>query len=88
MIQAYEIDENGYIRDIHVINAEKETNHIKVQPPNGLYRAKWTGTEWVEDMTQQEIDELETDKTNNLPTTEEQLADLQDLIIEISNKLF
>lgn len=37
--------------------------------------------------TQAEI-ELEADKTNNLPSTEEQIANLQDLIIELSNTLF
>ena len=38
------------------------SNIITIRPPDGLYRAKWTGLEWVEDMTQEEINEL-----NNRP---------------------
>lgn len=63
--QIYEIDENGYIKKIHVAEFDKEGNPTEelagsiviIDPPNGLYRAKWTGTEWIEDMTQEEIDE-------------------------------
>lgn len=50
----YRIDENGYY--VEPMEATDETtltdDLVTIAPPNGLYRAKWTGTEWVEDMTQ------------------------------------
>jgi hypothetical protein len=75
--QAYEIDENGYIKEIYVVEFDEKGNPLEeltenmviIDPPQGLYRAKWTGTEWIEDMTQEEIEIL-----NNQPresTTEE-----------------
>lgn len=68
--QVYELDANGYIKERYVAEFDEEGNCIEelarniitIDPPNGLYRAKWTGTEWIEDMTQEEIDEL-----NNQP---------------------
>lgn len=32
-----------------------DTHYIDVEVPQGLYKPKWTGTEWVEGMTQEEI---------------------------------
>ncbi len=55
----YEIDEKGYIKEIYVENTENTSmNLIITDPQDGLYRPKWTGTEWIEDMSQEEIDEL------------------------------
>lgn len=81
--QVYEIGVQGYIVNIHIAEFSSEGNpmeplpesYITVDPPQGLYRAKWTGSEWVEDMTQEEIDEL-----NNVPqppTAEEKIAMLE-----------
>ena len=72
--QVYEIDEGGYLKDIHVIEEGEETSFIIKNPPQGLYRARWTGVEWVEDMTQEEIDDL-----NNQPrefTQEDYILDI------------
>jgi hypothetical protein len=64
--EVFKIDENGYIIEKHVVEFDKEGNPLEelgediitVTPPDGLYRAKWTGIEWIEDMSQEEIDEL------------------------------
>lgn len=58
--QVYKIDHQGYfIADILIQEGEEvDYDYIEIRPPNGLYRAKWTGGEWVEDMVQEEIDEL------------------------------
>jgi len=69
--QVYELDANNYIKEIKVAEFNEEGNCLKelpndvvtVSPPQGLYRARWTGTEWVEDMSQADIDAL-----NNIST--------------------
>ncbi len=88
--QVYVINENGYLQEILVKEFDEQGNYIEelaeniitVDPPQGLYKAKWTGIEWIEDMTQEEIDAL-----NNQPyePTEEQqrLTDLELAIAEI-----
>ena len=68
--QIYEIDSNGFIREVYVAEFDEEGNPLEtlpinfviVSPPNGLYRAKWNGLTWIEDMAQTEIDAL-----NNTP---------------------
>lgn len=63
-ILAYRVDENGYIVDTLVVDKDSKVDKdiIILDKPDGLHRAKWTGVEWVEDMSQEEIDAL-----NNQP---------------------
>lgn len=64
--QTYKITTDGYLTEIQVAEFDEQGNCteelpediITVDPPDGLYRTKWTGTEWIEDMTQEEIDEM------------------------------
>ena len=68
--QIYKIDKNGYAVETLVAEFDENGNCIEeltgniitIDPPNGLYRAKWTGIEWVEDMSKVDIDAL-----NNIP---------------------
>lgn len=81
--QVYEIDEYGFIAEIYVKEFDDELveNFIDVSPPNGLYRAKWNGFEWVEDMSQEEIDSI-----NNIPkppSQEDRLKAVEDTILQI-----
>ena len=76
--QVYEVDGNGYIKEIHIEDPE-QTKFIKTDPPHGLYRAKWTGAKWVEDMAQEEIDEL--NNQPRLPTQEERIDMLENIIL-------
>lgn len=50
MKQVYQIDNNGYYTKpvIIAVNEDIPDDCIEIQPPNGLYRAKWNGLEWVE----------------------------------------
>ena len=80
-MQVYKIDENGYfVKDIEIKTKEEMSNDcVEIQPPQGLYKAKWTGNEWIEDMPQEKIDEL-----NNVlkePTTDERLQMAEDTIL-------
>lgn len=70
--EVFEIDSSGYITEKYAAEFDDDGNLIEevadniiiTQPPDGLYRAKWAGSEWVEDMPQAEIDSL-----NNQPQT-------------------
>lgn len=64
--QVYEIDEKGYIKNTYAAKVDingalievLEGNIVTYSPEQGMCRPKWTGTKWIEDMTQEEIDEL------------------------------
>jgi hypothetical protein len=65
--QVYKIDlQTGFILDILIAEfndegipiEELDSDIITASPLDGLYRAKWTGSEWVEDMSQEDIDKL------------------------------
>lgn len=67
-------DNNGYfIEDVILeVNEETPNDCIETLCPEGFYKPKWNGTEWVEGLTQIEIDAL-----NNIPkklTTDEALS--------------
>lgn len=46
----YTYDEEG--------NKIYDTHYIETIVPNGLYKPKWTGTEWIEGLTQEEIEAI------------------------------
>lgn len=62
----YRIDNNGFPTDFITVYFDEEgklltsieDDIIKCIIPQGIYRPKWTGEKWIEDMTQEEIDEL------------------------------
>lgn len=88
--QVYEIDELGYLKDIYVKEFDEQgncteelaENIVATDIPQGLYRSKWTGTEWVEDMPQAEID-----AKNNVPRTlteeQQRLLDLETAMTQV-----
>lgn len=77
-IQAFEIDSQGFILEIYVVDSEEETELITVQPPNGLYRPKWTGTEWTEGLSKEKLDEIEYQQyLDSLRPSREQIKNAQ-----------
>jgi len=61
MITLYRADENGYFLD-NFISADvfdgknpMPDDLTDIRPPDGFFRARWTGSEWVEAATQEEI---------------------------------
>lgn len=91
--QVYEVDANGHIEEIYVVKCDEQGTPIDVlpehfivnAPPAGLYRAKWTGSDWIEDMPQEEIDEI-----NNIqqpPTIEERLVSAEQALLAIMEVL-
>mgnify|MGYP001459846978 CR=1 FL=1 len=85
--EVFKINDHGYIIEKQIANFDKEgecldelqDDIITIQPPNGLYRAKWTGSKWIEDMTQKEIDEL--NNKPNVPTEKERIDMLENMIL-------
>lgn len=87
--EVYEIDKLGCLKEIHAKEFDEQgksteelaENIIITDIPQGLYRAKWTGIEWIEDMPQEEINEL-----NNQPkelTLEERVDSVENTILQI-----
>lgn len=80
--EVFEIDMNGYVVERYTSefdaqgNCKEELaeNIITTAIPHGLYRAKWNGIEWIEDMPQEEIDTL-----NNVP---QPLTEIEQLRLE------
>lgn len=54
---------------------------LDVQPAQGLYQPKWTGSEWIEGLSQQEIDTIKGNVTSE-PNLEERLKVLEQLELE------
>lgn len=83
VIQVFEISEEGYILGTYVKEIDSGGNLIEELPPNfvivrpqdGLFRAKWTGTEWVEDKTQAEFEE--DDFLESLTPTPEEIVNAE-----------
>lgn len=87
--QVYEIDENGYLQKIHVKEFDEQgncteeltENIITVDPPQGLYKAKWTGT-WTETMTEEEYIASLPKQTHEL-TIEDRISAVEDVILNL-----
>lgn len=86
--QVYEIDGNGLLKEIYVAEVdengkildEDKVDFISIDPPHGLFKPKWNGTEWIEGATQEEIDEL-TKPQPSLPTVDERIEQLENMIL-------
>lgn len=83
-MQVYKIDNNGFYIEPVILSANENAPNdcIEIQPPQGLYRAKWTGTEWIEDMSQEEIEAL-----NNQPKEPTENEILRDYVLGIDYRL-
>ena len=67
--------------------AEESEIGLKVTPEQGLYRPKWNGEQWVEDMTTEEIEALKASVTHE-PTAEERLAGLEQAVLDMMGGMF
>ena len=70
MIYVRKIDENGMFRGDSFVEEITEFT-IETPCPQGFYKPKWNGIEWVEGATQEYIDSLKNTVTE--PTIEEQI---------------
>ena len=87
--QVYKADENGFLKEIYVAEVdeggkilnEDKKDLIPIDPPHGLFKARWTGEEWIEG-------ELEEERTNResqylLDTLKPSPSELADAELEI-----
>lgn len=75
------IDESGmFIEDIFVEELTEFT--IETPCPGGSYHPKWNGTEWVEGLTQEEIQAIKDSALPTEPTLEERLQALEVIELE------
>lgn len=71
----HRINKDGYyVEDVIVQDVDElSDSQIEIPPPNGLYRAKWTGEEWIETMSQEEIDKLNKHEPTAIELIQEQI---------------
>lgn len=63
----YEIDDMGLLKEVYLADIDSEGNildvdkqgFITVDYPSGLWKKRWTGTEWIEGETVEERSERE-----------------------------
>lgn len=87
--QVYRIDSEGYLQKVLVKKFDEQGNCteelpdiITIDPPNGLYRSKWTGAEWIETMTEEEYIATLPEQPEREPTQEERnRADIEYLSV-------
>ena len=86
--QVYKVDYDGYLVEIYVSEVDENSNIldeefntlISVDPPHGLFKPKWTGVEWIEGATQEEIDEIIKVEPSP-PTAEERINALEEALL-------
>lgn len=85
--EVYEIDEDGFIIELYLIGPDDqlpEGNIVPIDLPQpNFYRPKWSGEEWVEGATQEEIDEMTKVEPQPPTETEQRLADLELMMTEL-----
>ena len=75
------IDEQGkFVMDAFVDELTQYT--IEEPCPAGFYHPKWDGSQWIEGLTQEQIDAIKAQSTPVEPTLEERLQALELLELE------
>lgn len=75
------INENGmFIEDAFVEELTEFT--IETPCPSGFYHPKWNGTEWVEGLTQDEIQAIKDSVLPTEPSLEERIQALEAMELE------
>lgn len=83
-MMVYIIDEDGYYIEDMIIddNDLLPSNCVLLQAPQGFYKPKWTGSEWVEGAAQHEIDEIINPK-QTIPTVEDRIIELENTLLAL-----
>lgn len=78
MKQVIRVDENGFYVEPVLIQDDAEIPADCVETPfiDGMYKPKWTGEEWIEGATQEEIDSIKANQPE--PQPEPTLEELKD----------
>ncbi|MCH4984229.1 hypothetical protein AB4G91_02800 [Macrococcoides goetzii] len=88
MKQIYLYDDNHLFIGVDVVESNNKILPEKftdIAPPDGLYRPKFDGEQWIETITQDELDEL--NKVTTLISDTERIDALEGAMIEIFETL-
>lgn len=87
MRKVLRIDSNGFFLEDVLLDDEEiiPSNCVEIQCPDGFYKPKWTGSEWIEGLTKEEIDTI---KNQPQPKTEEEklrirISALEDALMQL-----
>nr|WP_312578213.1 hypothetical protein [Sedimentibacter sp.] len=87
--EVFEIDELGYITNKFLAKFDSEGNlleelaeNIITVQPQSFYKPQWTGMEWVESLTQEEIDAI-----NNVPQLPTEIELMRDYVLDVDYRL-
>lgn len=83
MKEVYRIDADGYYVEPVNVQGETPADCVEVAPPNMLFNPRFVEGEWVQGMTQEEIEEL---KIVPLSPFEEMKKQQTDLVYELMMK--
>lgn len=83
MKKVIKVDENGlFLEDVILQECEIIPDScIEAPCPDGFYKPKWDGVNWVEGLTQAEIDAIK--NVPQEPTDEERISALEDALLYI-----
>lgn len=89
MKKVIKIDNSGlFIEDVLLYDNDFIPDNCIITPcPDGFYRPKWDGKQWIEDLTQDEIDEIKSSIPIPPPTLEDLASGLTEAmraIMELS----
>lgn len=78
-MQVYEYDENGiFVEPVILSENEELPPNMTFNRPDGFYKPKWTGTKWIEGLSQGELDEMEYQQyLNSLKPSDEEIKNAQ-----------
>lgn len=82
-MQVWKIDENNIFIGESYFVKEPKTNEITAPLTVGHVKSKWTGIEWIEGATQEEIQTWKDSQVVELllPTTEERITALEEVML-------
>lgn len=81
MLRIIDKKTNVFIRDDFSFDEELEIG-LDVEPAQGLYEPKWNGEEWVENLTEQEIQDIIDNQPKPEPSFKDRLDALENLELE------
>lgn len=85
MRKVIRIDKCGfYVEDVVLQDIDLAPyDCVDLHCPDGLYKPKWTGSEWVEGLSKSEIEELKSNPIpkNDIEELKEQVSALQDALL-------
>lgn len=73
---------NFFIRDDFTFDEATEIG-LDVEPSQGLYQPKWDGTQWIENLTADEISALLAKQTTSEPSLDNRLGAVESDVDEI-----